>query len=51
MAPEASLIICNPIPFQTSLYMIHKTKIEPKEKLKEDIWKALVGKNLRQGRL
>ena len=41
VAPEASLIICNPIPFQTSLHMIHKEKLVPKEKLKEDIWKAL----------
>ena len=41
VATEARLIICNPIPFQTSLYMIHKGKINKKKKLKEDIWNAL----------
>ncbi|MCY4560054.1 MAG: hypothetical protein OXF79_27580 [Chloroflexi bacterium] len=38
---EAGLIICNPIPFQTSLHMIHSGILKCKDKLKEDIWKAL----------
>ena len=40
---EASLIICNPIPFQTSLHMIHKGKISRRRRreLKEYVWKAL----------